>query len=196
MKEHEVTLSKPMGIIFEEDEANPDAGTVVKRIDPHGQTAAACRFDPEGVDICVRDTVIEVNGRDVKNKSLEDIMQMIMDGPQKIELVLSRPADAVVVCWPNGISVAAKPGDSFGFIAQHEAFINIPYSCTNGGCGSCEQSILSEDGGVSVIARVYLIFLTNMLSSQSLRYIRPCVARVGKGSPAIIVNPSDRFAAP
>ena len=148
-EEHVVSLRKPMGIILQTDDADPAAGVIVKHIDPHGPTAAACRSNPSGVDICIRDKVIRVNGRDVSNDSLEEIMALITDGPEKVELVLGRPSDAVVLRWANGVSVAARPGDSFGCIAQHEAGIRIPYSCASGICGTCEQSISTEDGEVS-----------------------------------------------
>ena len=148
MTEREVSLRKPMGVILEEDEFDPNAGVIIKRIDPTGQTAAACRSDPSDLDICIRDRIIQVNGIDVANGSLEEIMKTILDGPEITKMVLSRPDDAVVIRWPNGISVAADPGDSFGLIAQNEALVRIPYSCSSGGCGSCEQSILSEDGKV------------------------------------------------
>lgn len=163
MTEHEVTLMKPMGIILEEDEDNPALGVVVRRIDPHGHAAVACRFDPEGVDICVRDTLVEVNGRDITRKTLEEIIAIIRDGPDRVELRLRRPYDAVIVRWANGISVAAQPGDSVGYIAQHEALVKISYSCTSGGCGSCEQSIIDEDGNVSVCANCFLFPIPHLL---------------------------------
>lgn len=72
----------------------------MKRIDPQGQTAAACRSDPAGVDIfCVRDKVMQTNGNDISNDDFEDIMQiMIIDGPEEVKLVLGRPSDAVICC--------------------------------------------------------------------------------------------------
>jgi len=177
LSEHVVSLRKPMGIILEGDESNLAAGVFVKRMDPQGQTAAACRSDPSGFDICIRDKVMFVNGVDVSQDSLESIMELIIDGPNTVEIVLGRPSDAAVVRWTNGISIAAKPGDSFGCIARHEALIKIPYSCASGACGTCEQSISSED-------------------EEFRQYIRPCVARVPGGVPIIIVNPSDRFGTP
>ncbi len=172
LEEHKVQLEKPMGIILEE--ANEDTltgGVIIKSINPNGATAAACRNN--NADICVRDKILEINGVECANAKFEDVMEIISDAREEITFVIGRPSNATVVKWSNGISVAAMPGDYFGQIAQDEAFVKIPYSCSNGGCGTCEQSIFSDELGQ--------------------RYIRPCVSRVPKGSRTIIVNPSDRY---
>jgi len=199
LTEHAVVLRKPMGITLAADESNPHAGVIVKKMDPTGLTAAACRSDPIGVDICVRDKVIKINGKDVSSGSYEDIMRMLIDGPKDVNLVLGRPSDAVVVRWANGISVAAMPGDSFKSIAKHESFIKIPYLCTSGGCRTCEQSLLTGDGEVRcIIPRVIpllmrsLSWLTHHCIFSQLQRFRPCCARVPKSSSTIIVNPADR----
>jgi len=149
LKQHEVTLRKPLGMILESVEENPGAGIIIKRIDPHSLTAVMCKSEPDNYDICIRDRILNVNGKDVGSESYENVMQMISDGPDEVRLSLGRPSDAVVIRWNNGISVAAKSGDPIKQIAQDEASVKIPYACYSGGCGSCEQSISTGKGEVS-----------------------------------------------
>mmetsp|Transcript_5608 Transcript_5608/g.8345 ORF Transcript_5608/g.8345 Transcript_5608/m.8345 type:complete len:226 (+) Transcript_5608:53-730(+) len=176
LSEHKVTLRKPMGLILEEsDEYGASCGVMIKQIDPAGETGVACRS--KNADICVRDKILSVNGKECADDSFDNVMDLLIDGPDEIDLILGRPENAVIVKWSNGIAVAAKPGDYFGQIAQDEAFVKIPYSCSNGGCGTCEQQILFTKDG-------------------SQRYIRPCVSRVPKTSSMIIVNGSDRYEPP
>lgn len=172
---HKVRLRKPMGIILESDDEDPTSGVIIKRIDPMGQTAAACRTDPVGVDICIRDRILQINDMEVKDESLESIMKIIMDGPEMIDLVLGRSKDAIVLKWWNGISVATKPGEKIRNIAASEACVRVNYSCDSGGCGTCELSI-SHNG-----------------TDGEERYFRPCIARVPKGRDVIWVSPSNRY---
>lgn len=142
MKRHSVSLQKPIGIILEIDEERPDLGVLVRRIDENGSTAAACRAKPMETDICVRDRLLEINGVDVSDKTLENVMDIIIEAPIDIDLVLGRDSDSIIVRWSNGIAVAAKVGDSFRSIASSDAYVKIPYSCESGGCGTCEQTIV------------------------------------------------------
>eukprot|EP01083_Nonionella_stella_P040062 108932_1 len=183
LTERTVRLQKPMGIIIEEaDDLNLEGdsagdqlddmsgGVIIKSIDPNGSTSAACL---EGsVDIAIRDKILAVNGISCKNDTFESIMDLLIESPPEVEILLGRPSDAVLVRWSNGINVAAKAGDYFGQIAQDEAFVKIPYSCSNGGCGTCEQTVI--------------------IDNKEPRYLRPCIARVPK-SKIITVNPSDRY---
>mmetsp|Transcript_13421 Transcript_13421/g.25193 ORF Transcript_13421/g.25193 Transcript_13421/m.25193 type:complete len:211 (+) Transcript_13421:3124-3756(+) len=182
--QHHVTLKKPMGIILESDEQdNNEEGIIIKQIDPLGNTASACRDNPQGIDICIRDRIIQVDNVDVSNnKSLEDVMKLIINGPNEtVHLVLGRPKDAIVMKWWNGISVAVNPGERVKDIARYEACVKIKYSCDTGGCGICECSMLTvgqKQEGQGDQGR------------GSERYFRPCVARVPKGPSMIWVKPS------
>eukprot|EP01083_Nonionella_stella_P158509 516087_1 len=189
LTERTVRLRKPLGIVIEEaddpsldddtslssssDGCQPDdmsGGVIIKSIDPNGSTSAACLDD--NVDIAIRDKILAVNGISCKNDTFESIMDLLIESPPEVEILLGRPSDAVLVRWSNGINVAAKAGDYFGQIAQDEAFVKIPYSCSNGGCGTCEQTVI--------------------IDNKEPRYLRPCIARVPK-SKIITVNPSDRY---
>lgn len=184
-----IQLKKPMGIILEEiDETDSNAGVQIKQIDPHGQTALACSRDAS-LDICIRDRIIAINDEICASEPFESIMEKIIESPNPVTFTLARLKDATVITWPNGISVASSPGDSFGNIARSEALVSLQYSCSNGGCGTCEQSMiieepLREDNG----------FEKDVIR-QSQRYIRPCVARVPKlkDGTKITVAPSDRY---
>lgn len=189
LTERTVRLQKPMGIIIEEaNEPSLDddtalasysdgdktggisGGVIIKSIDPNGSTAAACL--EEDVDIAIRDKILAVNGISCEGDTFENVMDLLIESPQEVEISLGRPSDAVIVRWSNGINVAAKPGDYFGQIAQDEAFVQIPYSCSNGGCGTCEQTVIIDE--------------------KEPRYLRPCIARVPK-SKIILIDPSDRY---
>lgn len=170
---HTVTLPKPMGIILEEvDESDPTAGVMVKELDPAGAAAAASKVGD--VDLCLRDVILEVNGASCADEEFDDVMERIVTSPgSEVTLTLGRPAKAVAVRCPNGICVAANPGEYLGEIAQL-AGARIQYSCMSGSCATCEQSMLTDDG--------------------DQRYVRPCVARVPKGPKAVVLVPTDRYA--
>ena len=139
MKRHSVSLQKPMGIILEIDEERPDLGILVRRIDENGSTAAACRAKPMETDICVRDRLLEINGVDVSDETLENVMDIIIEAPIDIDLILGRDSDSIIVRWSN----------SFRSIASSDAYVKIPYSCESGGCGTCEQTIVVGSSEVS-----------------------------------------------
>eukprot|EP00565_Helicotheca_tamesis_P008636 CAMPEP_0185729798 /NCGR_PEP_ID=MMETSP1171-20130828/7345_1 /TAXON_ID=374046 /ORGANISM="Helicotheca tamensis, Strain CCMP826" /LENGTH=187 /DNA_ID=CAMNT_0028398717 /DNA_START=125 /DNA_END=688 /DNA_ORIENTATION=- len=163
-----VKLTKPMGIILEEvDETNCQSGVIIKDIDPMGNAAAASRKGD--ADICIRDKVLAVNNEDVEFKTFENIMDLIVSSEgSDISVTLGRSPGSVALRWPNGVGVAAQPGEHFCDLALLAKF-RISYSCTSGGCGTCEQSIISEK--------------TNQ------RYVRPCVSRVPKGADFLTVEP-------
>ena len=102
---------------------------------------------------------------------------------------MGRSNTAAVITWLNGISVAAKSSDLFGDIARKEAFVSIPYSCSNGGCGTCKQSMMMLEKGDGD--------LNKEEDTQQQRYIQPwCISRVPKSKgygTRIVVVPSDRY---
>jgi len=169
--EHTATLAKPMGIVLEEiDEDDPSRGIVIAKIDPNGNTAAACKVTP--LDICKGDKILEVNGEACSDLSFEDVMDKIITAPNnQVTFTLGRPVGNIAVYWQNGVGVSCKPGEYFGNVAS-EALFHIEYSCRSGSCGTCEQ-VISIDGGKP-------------------RYIRPCSAKVPKGPSMITVIPTDR----
>jgi hypothetical protein len=191
--QHRVTLQKPMGIILESDENDASMGVIIKQINPLGNTASACKNNPLGVDICIRDRILQVDNTDVTDKSLEDVMELIVNGPKDVvELVLGRPKDAIVMKWWNGISVAVQPGERIKDISRYEACVKIKYSCQGGGCGTCECSMITTGvGGVGGGGNT--AGQEGEGGGGGERYFRPCVARVPKGPNFIWVKPSNRY---
>ena len=173
--EYRLTLRKPMGIVLEKDESDPSSGVVVKRIDPNGQTAAMMRqAKKEESVICIRDTILAVNGTPCQNESFELVLELIQNSNDEVDLVVGRRCESVVVTWSNGVSIVAEIGEYFGNLANESSFL-IPYSCRSGSCGTCEQSMIID----------------GRLEKQS--FIRPCVARVPKIAPhRINIIPSSR----
>uniref|UniRef100_A0A7R9VUE9 PDZ domain-containing protein n=1 Tax=Pseudictyota dubia TaxID=2749911 RepID=A0A7R9VUE9_9STRA len=169
MKEHDVILSKPLGIVLEESDED-EKGVIIAKIDPNGKAATTCKL--ERIDICKGDKILAVNGEDCTDFEFEDVMDRIVESPNEVTLSLGRPIGNVAVCWQNGVCVSCKPGEYYGNVAA-EAMFQIEYSCRSGSCGTCEQAVSVDGGGV--------------------RYVRPCSTKVPKGPSLIVVLPTDRY---
>ena len=81
-----IKISKPLGIIVEEADANdPSQGVCIGSID-EGGNAASC-----GADICIHDAIVAVNGADCAAKSFEEVMDLIVScETPEVELSLAR----------------------------------------------------------------------------------------------------------
>jgi ferredoxin len=163
-------IKKPMGLVIEEiDETG--LGLRIAQINPDGATAALCRSG--SADVCIRDKILAVNGEPCGVLSFEEVRDLITSTPDdEVRLLLGRPEGAIPVKWPNGVSVAAWPGEYLGNLADLACF-QISYSCRSGSCGSCEHSIETD--------------------STKKRYVRPCVARVPKDAAWAVMHHTDRF---
>jgi ferredoxin len=170
--EIEVRIKKPMGIVIEEiDETG--LGVRIAQINPDGATAALCRSGSSDDDVCLRDKILAVNGEPCDVLSFEQVMDIITSAKgDEVSLLLGRPEDTIIVKWPNGVSIAAWPGEYLGNLADLACF-QISYSCRSGSCGTCEHSMETDSG--------------------EKRYVRPCVARVPKDVAWAVVHPTDRF---
>ena len=151
-----VKISKPLGIIVEEADANdPSQGVCIGSIDEGGNAASS------GTDICIQDAIVSVNGVDCVAKSFEEVMDLIVScETPEVELSLARLEGRVAVRWPNGVCVAAPVGEYLGNVAS-EARFRAPYSCRSGSCGSCEQNAV--------------------IDNKTEKKLRPCSAKVPKG---------------
>ena len=151
-----VKISKPLGIIVEEADANdPSQGVCIGSIDEGGNAASS------GTDICIQDAIVSVNGVDCAAKSFEEVMDLIVScETPEVELSLARLEGRVAVRWPNGVCVAAPVGEYLGNVAS-EARFRAPYSCRSGSCGSCEQNAV--------------------IDNKTEKKLRPCSAKVPKG---------------
>ena len=169
--EIEATINKPMGIVIEEIDQT-GWGLRIAQINPDGATAALCRSG--SADVCLRDKILAVNGEPCGVLSFEQVMDVIISTPgDEVSLLLGRPKGTIPVKWPNGVSVAAWPGEYLGNLADLAEF-QISYSCRSGSCGTCEHSIETDDSGEK-------------------RYVRPCVARVSKNIAWAVMHPTHRF---
>ena len=168
-----VQIPTPMGIVIEEiDSSDTHQGVRITRVEPDGNAAASCGATAADL-LCVRDKILAVNGVACSEAPFEVVMDNIRSSTGgKVELTLGRPRGSVIVKWPNGVCVAAQPGEYLGNIG-YEGMMQIPYSCRSGSCGTCEQVVSTDNGNA--------------------RYLRPCFAKIPKGVKSMIVIPSDRY---
>jgi ferredoxin len=169
LTEIQVTVPKPMGLILEEiDPSRPEAGICIAKIYPDGAVAGVCRSE-SCPDIAIRDKILSVDGTQCAKASLEEVMDLIAnsEAQDSVSLTLGRIKTSIKVTWPNGVSIAAFPGEYLGNLA-YDALYDIAYECRSGSCGTCEQG-------------------TEMDESGEIRFVRPCVARIPKGKRSIRV---------
>jgi ferredoxin len=156
-----------MGLILEEDEEG------VKIVSVGGAAAQASKGGV--IDLCVGDTVVKVGNKDCTVLSFDQIMEAIANESDPVDLTLRRDADAIPVKFlENGVCIAAKPGMSIGALG-FMAKADIPYSCRNGGCGTCQHVMVthSRDG------------------KSKERYVRPCVGKVPEEADCVSIIPCD-----
>ena len=211
MTKRTVILTKPMGILLEEDFEKAPGIVTIAKIDPNGNTAQVA----SNLDIAIGDILLNVNGykasiiNSISNKphndtfsSLEEVMDIIIqssfvkqnndihhktdimiDKSNQIQLELGRiHENDIIVRFSNGIQIATKSGTKLSSLA-YKALMPISYSCDSGGCGTCEQIMRVQK---------YQNHTSNEFQFED-RYVRPCIARVPKGSKIISLFPSDRF---
>lgn len=164
-----------MGLILEQDESSDDD----KGVYIASMSGDAARASQGGIiDLCIGDTVVKVGSRECTDWSLEQVMQEIVnvDDAKPVDLTLRRPSNAVPVKFmDNGACIAAQPGMSIGALG-FMANSDIPYSCRNGGCGTCQHVMVTHG--------------TDGKSKQ--QYVRPCVAKVPKGMRSVSIFPCDK----
>ena len=167
---HNVTLPKPMGILMEEVEEGEAQGVIVV-----GMTGAAAQASKSNsIDLAIGDVLecIEENV-DCTKLTFDQVMTILSNGPERMTLTFSRPKSHVAVCFAEtGVTFSCSPGTPLKPLSKL-ARTSILYSCSQGDCTTCEQTLLDGKGGQ--------------------RYVRPCVARVPKGSDRITIANSDSF---
>jgi len=166
----EVCIPKPLGMVLEEVDANdPSQGVCIRQIN---KGSNACQ-----TDVCINDQIIAVNG-DESCCAFDAIMDRIaQETSDQVTLTLQRPSNAVVVCWPNGVKVAAPVGEYLGNIAQDAAYQDqIDFDCRSGSCGTCAHWAVVDN------------------NTEKPRLYRPCSAKVPKGVETIQILSRDGVA--
>lgn len=181
-----VQITKPLGIVIEEIDANdPTKGVIIVQILPDGNTSTTNKQQlTKKTDflICLGDQILQVN--DIPCTTYDDVMKQIIISPSDspVNLILGRSDESVIVQFNDnsGICVAAPPSEYLGNIAN-QAGISLPYSCRSGSCGSCEQSLLlrktKPDG----------------TEKERQHHARPCIYRIPRGIDSIQVTAPGRY---
>ena len=159
----EITLTKPLGIAFEEIEHT--GGLEV------GEVLAGGSAVKDGT-IWPGDLLLAVGQTDVSRLALDEAMAALMDAPETVTLELGRVRGrAAAVRFPDG-PLAGKllfvtPGTDFLSLAKRSR-CEVEYQCYEGSCGVCDMVL--KDG-----------------ETEELRPVRFCRARVPQGSQASLM---------
>ena len=154
---HKVTIDLPLGIILEEmDATDPSLGVVIIGINNDGNAAKYntdifskiksqdhdgntinCRNDC----ICIRDKIISVNDTPCYDKGFDDVIDIIssITKSKSVTIELGRLQGSTVINYYNGICIAAKEGESYGFLADKCGITDVQYECRTGNCQTCAR---------------------------------------------------------
>lgn len=186
--DHTITLSKPMGLILEENEGDDDDSShsspslsTVSIVAMEGEATLASQRGE--VDICIGDGVVKIENTVCEDWTLEQVMGEIISQTSPVTLTARRASTVIPIKFlHNGVCVPAKPGMSIGALGR-TAKAPITYSCRNGGCGTCQHVMLL------IIARGG----NNANVVVSERFVRPCVGTVPRGVQRITIIPCDQY---
>ena len=172
-----VSLEKPMGLILEESDDDEDnnvspPGVHIKDISTSEGSAIEASLQGNA-DICIGDQIVAISGQDCRHWSFGQVMDALTVASSPVQLELQRPEGTVAIKLPNGVAVAATPGEILGNVAIDASYFDIPFDCRSGACGSCEHKLVDEDGNG--------------------RYIRPCIVRVPEKPNHLRLVPTDRY---
>ena len=154
---HKVTIDLPLGIILEEmDATDPSLGVVIIGINDNGNAAMYntdifskiksqdhdgntinCRNDC----ICIRDKIISVNDTPCYDKGFDNVIDIIssITESKSVTIELGRLQGSTVINYYNGICIAAKEGESYGFLADKCGITDVQYECRTGNCLTCAR---------------------------------------------------------
>ena len=154
---HKLSIPLPLGLVLEEvDIADPSHGVVVIGISPDGNAAQlnSKLFSNKSPNstieigercICIRDKIISVNGTPCHDSGLEDVIQLITNSnDDTIVLEIGRIQQSTVLHYSQGRCIAAKPGESYGFLAQ-KCGADVRYECRTGNCLTCAKRMEFPD---------------------------------------------------
>lgn len=152
-----VTLSSPLGIVFEELNAG-EPGLMVSELLESGsarQSGEVWRFDQ----------LVSIDSRNVSAESFENVMGTLRSVEQ-VTLSFARSARAGRVSFPNGRAAVGTAGEPLETLAL-ECSQDVRYSCRSGTCGSCEMLLRDANGAV--------------------RPVRMCTAKLRRGESEVLM---------
>lgn len=146
---HTLSIPLPLGLTLEEmDISDPSYGVVIVAIAPEGNASkinlnAFSNISQSGSVgdhcICIRDKIMSVNGTPCHDQSLDTVIQLIKQCElEEVTIELGRIEHSTILTYSKGRSIAAKPGESYGFLAQ-KCGVEIEYECRTGNCLTCSR---------------------------------------------------------
>ena len=155
--------------MMEEVEEGSACGVLVA--DMTGAVAQASQRDL--ADVCIGDVLVQIEDVSVIDLTFEQVMTILENSPVPISLKFRRPVSHVAVKFAaTGVAMACLPGTPLKPLSL-KARANIQYACSAGDCTTCEQYLTTDTG--------------------KSRFVRPCVARVPKGSDRVTIANSDSY---
>lgn len=153
---YDLTLSKPLGIVFEEGE---HGGLVVKGLVPGGTAQLDGTIWPG-------DDLLSVGGCDLRGFDFDSAMAALASAPTRCKLGLGRTRGrAAAVRFDGGGKLwFAAPGDALRPLAQRARF-EVEYSCSKGTCGTCEMFL--RDGETDELRPVRMCQATLPMDSSA-----------------------------
>lgn len=143
--EFDITLSKPLGIAFEE--SSGVGGLEVKRL-LSGGSAAASTFVWPG------DVLTKVGSQRIGELSFDASMELLSDAPDSLDLAFHRPLTITALDFPNGKRAFGRKGMELRPLALRMGYTDIEYDCGKGSCGSCERVLHNTASGSCKSVRV------------------------------------------
>ena len=182
---HKVKVNLPLGLVLEDMDSDPTYGVVIIGINEGNaakyNAAVFSRIKSQERNIncrneciCIRDKIMSVNGTPCDDKGFDDVIELISSTQSdSVTMELGRIQDSTVLNYYNGICISAKPGESYGFLAD-KLGISIDYECRTGNCLTCARFLEFPDKERD---------LKTNEGNQNLyeRTILHCVGRVPKG---------------
>lgn len=148
----DVEVPLPLGLVLEEMDANDSThGVVVMGMSAEGNAAKHNKSPTTTVGaensptraVCIRDKILAVNGVPCAESSLDAVISLFSDAGTSVTISLGRIEGSTVLYYPNGAAVAAKPGESYGFLARI-CGARVEYACRNGNCRICERAVETD----------------------------------------------------
>lgn len=149
---HKIAIPLPLGLTLEE--MGVSDGVVIVGISPNGSTARLNLDVFSNISqydsifdrcICIRDKIMSVNGIPCHDKGFEEVMELLTNSEAKEATIeLGRIEGSTVFHYSKGRCIAAKPGESYGFLAA-KCGVNVAYECRTGNCLTCSRQMEFPD---------------------------------------------------